>query len=56
MYFKNIVERYSESVCAAFRVHCILALPHYNNMGLLSDPNRRRALISLLTRLNAPIW
>uniref|UniRef100_A0A671XYI5 GPI-anchor transamidase component GPAA1 n=1 Tax=Sparus aurata TaxID=8175 RepID=A0A671XYI5_SPAAU len=24
-------------------------------MGLLSDPNRRRALISLLTRLNAPI-
>ncbi|KAF3858184.1 hypothetical protein F7725_011385 [Dissostichus mawsoni] len=26
-----------------------------NNMGLLSDPNRRRALISLLTRLNAPI-
>ncbi|TNN54808.1 hypothetical protein EYF80_035014 [Liparis tanakae] len=25
-------------------------------MGLLSDPNRRRALISLLTRLNAPIW
>lgn len=27
-----------------------------NNMGLLSDPNRRRALISLLVRLNAPIW
>ncbi|XP_054888601.1 glycosylphosphatidylinositol anchor attachment 1 protein-like isoform X2 [Poeciliopsis prolifica] len=26
-----------------------------NKMGLLSDPNRRRALISLLTRLNAPI-
>lgn len=25
-------------------------------MGLLSDPNRRQALISLLTRLNAPIW
>uniref|UniRef100_G3Q120 GPI-anchor transamidase component GPAA1 n=1 Tax=Gasterosteus aculeatus aculeatus TaxID=481459 RepID=G3Q120_GASAC len=25
-------------------------------MGLLSDPNRRRALIGLLTRLNAPIW
>lgn len=25
-------------------------------MGLLSDPNRRRALISMLTRLNAPIW
>uniref|UniRef100_A0A7N8XX48 GPI-anchor transamidase component GPAA1 n=1 Tax=Mastacembelus armatus TaxID=205130 RepID=A0A7N8XX48_9TELE len=24
-------------------------------MGLLSDPNRRRALINLLTRLNAPI-
>uniref|UniRef100_A0A8C4I102 GPI-anchor transamidase component GPAA1 n=1 Tax=Dicentrarchus labrax TaxID=13489 RepID=A0A8C4I102_DICLA len=24
-------------------------------MGLLSDPNRRRALISLLTRLNSPI-
>ncbi|XP_076000811.1 GPI-anchor transamidase component GPAA1 [Genypterus blacodes] len=24
-------------------------------MGLLSDPNRRRALISLITRLNAPI-
>uniref|UniRef100_A0A667Y977 GPI-anchor transamidase component GPAA1 n=1 Tax=Myripristis murdjan TaxID=586833 RepID=A0A667Y977_9TELE len=24
-------------------------------MGLLSDPNRRRALISMLTRLNAPI-
>ncbi|KAF3699415.1 Glycosylphosphatidylinositol anchor attachment 1 protein [Channa argus] len=27
----------------------------HNNMGLLSDPNRRQALISLLTRLNAPI-
>lgn len=27
-----------------------------DNMGLLSDPNRRRALISMLTRLNAPIW
>lgn len=25
-------------------------------MGLLSDPNRRRALINLLTRLNTPIW
>uniref|UniRef100_A0AAV2JSD8 Exosome complex component RRP41 n=1 Tax=Knipowitschia caucasica TaxID=637954 RepID=A0AAV2JSD8_KNICA len=25
------------------------------SMGLLSDPNRRRALITLLTRLNAPI-
>ncbi|XP_077374945.1 GPI-anchor transamidase component GPAA1 isoform X2 [Festucalex cinctus] len=25
-------------------------------MGLLSDPNRRKALINLLTRLNAPIW
>lgn len=25
-------------------------------MGLLSDPNRRRALTNLLTRLNTPIW
>uniref|UniRef100_A0A8C9WGA6 GPI-anchor transamidase component GPAA1 n=1 Tax=Scleropages formosus TaxID=113540 RepID=A0A8C9WGA6_SCLFO len=25
-------------------------------MGLLSDPNRRRALTNLLTRLNTPLW
>uniref|UniRef100_A0A8D3C895 GPI-anchor transamidase component GPAA1 n=2 Tax=Scophthalmus maximus TaxID=52904 RepID=A0A8D3C895_SCOMX len=50
-------------------MHCVCVLPSgsseprrqdrvtvdNNNMGLLSDPNRRRALLGLLTRLNAPI-
>lgn len=51
-------EWFMDSLCAAFRVQCLSRSNTLKNtnMGLLSDPNRRRALINLLTRLNTPIW